>query len=539
MTTTTTQTQINRQAHAKAQAMLEGIAVQPTGQVEYRSRGHVAVIGGPEALEVVTRLHGTHQTTIVLLQGAEEPSVAIISLAGRKLVLDGYLGNFHFSFGEAGKPNYETLDVDLVLDLSEAPLLSTPLLPPGYIRATLDEESLSRAQQQLSGMIGSFSKPRYFEYDAAICAHGRAGQVGCNRCIEACPAEAITALVESIEVNPYLCQGGGACASVCPSGAIRYSYPTASDMLDRIRNLLQVYRQHDGQAPILVFVAEADLEGLPLIPANMLTVVVEEVASIGLEVWLASLAYGAQRVLLFDDGHLVPRVRDGIETQLHTTAEILRGLGYREDAVAWTNGAGLNAACIESMPNLSPATFAGLNDKRRVAFMAMDHLFSHSPAPQDIISLSSGAAFGHLAVDSQACTLCMSCTSVCPTHAVFAGNDLPSLRFNESQCVQCGICAAACPEQAITLQPRLLADPELRQRHVTLHEEPALCCISCGKPFATQSVVNTMLAKLEGHWMFQNERAKRRLLMCEDCRVVDIVQDPDAMQQGYTAPRRQ
>jgi hypothetical protein len=39
--------------------------------------------------------------------------------------------------------------------------------------------------------------------------------------------------------------------------------------------------------------------------------------------------------------------------------------------------------------------------------------------------------------------------------------------------------------------------------------------------------------------MFQNERAKRRLMMCEDCRVADIVQDPDAMQQGFTAPHRQ
>jgi len=538
-TTTTTQTEINRQARAKAQAMLEGIAVKPTGQVEYRSRGHVAVIGGPEALEVVTRLHGTHKTTIVLLHGAEEPSVAIIPLADRRLVLDGYLGNFHLSFGEVGKPNYETLSVDLVLDLSETPILSVPLPPPGYVHATLDEDSLSQAQMQLSAMIGSFTKPRYFDYDASICAHGRAGQVGCNRCIEACPAEAITALVESIEVNPHLCQGGGVCASVCPSGAIRYVYPTASDMLDRIRNILQVYRQHDGQQPILAFVAEADMESLPPIPSNMLTMVVEEVASIGLEVWLASLSYGAQRVLLFDGGNIALRVRDGLETQLHTAAEVLRGLGYREDAVAWINGAGLSAACVDSVPNMPAATFAGLNDKRRVAFMAMDHLFSHSPAPQDIIPLSSGAAFGHLAVDSQACTLCMSCTSVCPTHAVFAGNDLPRLVFNEPQCVQCGICAAACPEQAITLQPRLLADPELRQRHVTLHEEPALCCVSCGKPFATQSVVNTMLAKLEGHWMFQNERAKRRLLMCEDCRVVDIVQDPDAMQQGYTAPHRQ
>jgi len=52
-------------------------------------------------------------------------------------------------------------------------------------------------------------------------------------------------------------------------------------------------------------------------------------------------------------------------------------------------------------------------------------------------------------------------------------------------------------------------------------------------------VITNMLTKLEGHWMFQNERAKRRLMMCDDCRVVDMVQDPDAMQQGFETHRRQ
>jgi ferredoxin len=225
--------------------------------------------------------------------------------------------------------------------------------------------------------------------------------------------------------------------------------------------------------------------------------------------------------------------------QLQTTAEILQGLGYAIDAVELVESDAVNNACTVKMPDIQAATYAGFNEKRRVAFMALDHLFSQSPAPQDILSLSAGAPFGTLQVDTQSCTLCLSCTSVCPTHAVYAGTEEPKLLFNEAQCVQCGICTSACPEQAITLQPRLLVDPELRQRHVTLHEEPALCCVSCGKPFATQSVVGNMLAKLEDHWMFQNERAKRRLMMCEDCRIVDIAQDPEAMQQGFMAPNRQ
>ena len=38
--------------------------------------------------------------------------------------------------------------------------------------------------------------------------------------------------------------------------------------------------------------------------------------------------------------------------------------------------------------------------------------------------------------------------------------------------------------------------------------------------------------KLKGHYMFQNERARRRLTLCEECRVIDIVQDEEAMNLG-------
>ena len=123
--------------------------------------------------------------------------------------------------------------------------------------------------------------------------------------------------------------------------------------------------------------------------------------------------------------------------------------------------------------------------------------------------------------------------------ALASGDESPQLVFIEANCVQCGLCCRTCPEDAIAATPRYLYDHQQRTARRVLHEAEPFLCISCGKPFATQSVVSNMLAKLEGHWMFQDERAKRRLMMCEDCRVVDIVQDPQAMEQGLTNPRRQ
>jgi len=138
--------------------------------------------------------------------------------------------------------------------------------------------------------------------------------------------------------------------------------------------------------------------------------------------------------------------------------------------------------------------------------------------------MPAGAPFGEIKVDKDACTLCMSCVSVCPAAAVQAGGDLPQLKFVEWNCVQCGLCETACPEDAISLNPRLIFDTEARQSTRILHEEQPFCCIVCGKPFATQSVLDRMVKKLEGHWMFQSEEAMRRLQMCDTCRVKDMFQ---------------
>jgi len=47
--------------------------------------------------------------------------------------------------------------------------------------------------------------------------------------------------------------------------------------------------------------------------------------------------------------------------------------------------------------------------------------------------------------------------------------------------------------------------------------------VLCAKPFGTEQMVFTMLGRLAGHSMFSTEEARRRLQMCADCRVVDMM----------------
>jgi ferredoxin len=529
------QTMINAQAREKAFEIVASLQVKSTDLIEYQSRGRVVVIGDEEAMEFAPRLRDHKLSPIVLLTGGSvEAGEVVVPVGGRKIVIQGYLGNFTIAVGEPGKPNFETLQTDLLLDLSKQPLLDMEIKPPGYYTAdTSDEINLLNTLNQLQEMKGTFEKPRYFDYDASICAHSRSGQAGCTRCIDACPTQAITSLAEAIEVNPYLCQGGGVCDTVCPTGAIRYVYPDAKDTMARIRQLLQHYHDEGGRAPVVAFISTDDYEQVGEWPDGMLPIVLEELASVGMDVWLSALAYGASAVILVDAGSVPDGVSSAIDEQLGFSKSLLQGMNYGSGLIQMVSVDDLDSLAMPSMSEIKVASYAGNKEKRRTLYSAIDHLIKYAGDLADEIPLPMNAPFGRIHVDGERCTMCMGCTAVCPTTAVQAGNDAPPrLLFIETICVQCGLCQSACPEQAIHLQPRLLTDLEQRRSKIILHEELPFNCISCGKPFATQSIINTILSKLTEHAMFQSERSKQRLKMCEDCRVVDAVQDADAMQAG-------
>ena len=134
------------------------------------------------------------------------------------------------------------------------------------------------------------------------------------------------------------------------------------------------------------------------------------------------------------------------------------------------------------------------------------------------IALPADAPYGAVLVDTEACTLCLSCVSLCPSGALGDNPDLPQLRFQEDACLQCGLCANICPEDAITYEPRLnLEDAALSQ--VVLNEEEPFACIECGTLFGSKSAIERITEKLAGHSMYQKADALRMIQMCDNCRV--------------------
>ena len=99
------------------------------------------------------------------------------------------------------------------------------------------------------------------------------------------------------------------------------------------------------------------------------------------------------------------------------------------------------------------------------------------------------------------------------------------LRFAEDACVQCGLCKATCPEKVISLVPQIDFRAATAAPHVLKEEEP-FHCIRCGKPFGIKSMIERVIAKLEGkHWMYQGSASRLDAIkMCEACRVAAVTE---------------
>ncbi len=77
--------------------------------------------------------------------------------------------------------------------------------------------------------------------------------------------------------------------------------------------------------------------------------------------------------------------------------------------------------------------------------------------------------------------------------------------------------------------PRLSLAAQAKEP-VVLNEAEPFNCVRCAKPFGTRQMVDNMLGRLAGHSMFAG--GMRRLQMCADCRVVDMMENKSEAQVG-------
>jgi ferredoxin len=440
---------------------------------------------------------------------------------------------------------------DIILDISGGPpLFPAADLRDGYLRADPgDPAAVLKAVLRARDLVGSFDKPRYVTFTADLCVHSRSHIVGCRRCLDLCPTNAIAPAGDHVAIDDKICAGCGQCGAACPTGAASYAVPPADALMRKLRTLLMVYRDAGGVLPILL-IHDGDHGGALIdalarhgdgLPANILPLAVNEVTQIGLELIAAAFAYGAAavRVML----RAKPR-HDlaGLYNMIALAEPILAGLGLSGERLA-TIETDDPFALGEALRAIGPgepvshsASFLPAGGKRDVLRFALRELHRVAPAPTDVIALPAGAPFGAVEINVEGCTLCLSCVSACPTGALSDDPDRPLLRFTEDACVQCGLCKATCPEKVISLTPRLAFGDVAVAARVLKQEEPVLC-IRCGKPFGVKSTIDRVVSKLEGkHWMYQNSPSRLYVIkMCADCRVAVVTEEGF---DHYGAPAR-
>ena len=542
-------------------ALAEGDSAAQHASVNYESFGCLLVIGASTRIAGILESLGPQLRPIVLLTDSKNVASlpqGLTCLQGQLLELSGYLGQFHVAI--QGKKNPLNLgllcpnnkpSIDLILDLSSPPYLTMEVPPLGYYAPGNDPEALKHALLELHTLVGTFSKPKFFRYDLAKCVHGRKGIQGCTRCIQACPTQAIASLQDRVQVDPHLCQGCATCAAVCPTGAIGDSQLQYTELLESLQIRIRSHTTNQRRRPVVLFHDSANHHTLIdtlryELPSHFITVALRELAVAGMETWLNTLACGAAGIVLLATKRLPAITRRALQVQLQAVIKLLDGLGYSHKRVrildvrdAMLGPDILHVDCPD--PVIDTASFHAFNDKRRIVVKALTHLWYQAEAPRSSITLDVGAPFGEICVDPNLCTLCMSCTTVCPTRALQRGGHQAEerLEFIEAYCVQCAICAEACPEKAIELVPRYHYDQKQREQYRVLHEEPAFPCISCGKPFSTKSTVERMTEILRDNPFFQGE-ALNKLKQCPDCRsrknIIDRLTPPARSSKNQIIP---
>ena len=542
-------------APAKMAALAAEAALElPIGKsVDVISEGTCLILGAEAALQAANDLCETLAVT-VLVTGDDIPTDRRFDcVSGSIKSAKGALGGFHVSFDDlrqvvaGGRGALAWSDplsgaaseCDIILDLrGDTPLFPAPEKREGYLRADpAHAPSVAKATLDASQLIGTFEKPLYVRLETSLCAHSRAEKPACSNCLNVCPTGAITSAGEHVAIDPMVCAGCGSCAAVCPSGAIAYDAPSVDTIFRRLSVLADIYRKAGGTAPRLLVHDEAHgREMISLaarfgrgLPADVIPLEVDALSGFGHAEMLAALATGFAHV----DVLMSPKTeREVLEAQA-TLARAIAG----ENAIHLLDLSDPDALSEtlygETVTPVTCEPILPMGTRRQVARLAAKAL-----APEaETLELPQGAPYGAILVDTDACTMCLSCTSLCPSGALGDNPDMPQVRFQEDACLQCGLCSNVCPENAITLQPQFnLTDSALTQ--VVLNEEEPFACVECGALFGVKSTVERIMEKLAGtHSMFATSDKARMIQMCEGCRIQAQYHSDDNPFQGGERPR--
>ena len=432
---------------------------------------------------------------------------------------------------------------DIIIDVTGAPPMFTGWEKrDGYFRVSPDDPvRLATVTAAAAEMIGAFEKPIYVDYDADLCAHSRNSLNGCSRCLDVCPAGAIISAGDTVEIDPAICGGCGYCGAVCPSGAAQTNLPAADTFGQQMASLVDHYLEAGGKTPRLLLADGGHGSSMidmiarfgPGLPADMLPMTMHSAGRVGHDLLVTAVAQGYEQVIILANPNK-PDETPQIARQIELARALMAGVGA-DDAARFVlideiDPDAVAARLRGARPggNFKPAPFSPLGSPRGITRLAMRGLAGTQKIEPTAIPLPEGAPYGRVEIDTDNCTICLSCVSACPAGALQDNPDAPQLLFREDACLQCGICVATCPEKVISLVPQFNLADSAMNAELVIEDEP-FHCTGCGKPFGSSRSIERVIDKLSGHSMFSGERQTDMLKMCEDCRVEAMFDKDDRL----------
>ena len=348
--------------------------------------------------------------------------------------------------------------------------------------------------------------------DAASCLHSRHKDSTCDRCIKACPVDALS-LDGIIVLDAESCVQCGLCLHVCPVGAFSGD-DGAADLLNAVSRLPQT------QLVELACAAHPQAEKGPkqssavlrtkgclaaLGPASFLSLFVLDVAHLVVRLDACALcplgkvqpeiersvALACQ--IVADDGNVTERVT--LISELHDewperkVTAVSHSTHSRREFFRSLTAVTEPPAIVKTLTAQIPTDEKQPPQERRRLLTALKLI-----SAQKTLDLSSALLealqFVEITADAN-CTACGNCERACPIAAlqliVVEDEKRFQLAFSTANCVDCGLCLAYCEPNALTRHTPTSLTKIIDETLDVIQQGDLQKCSRCGAGFAGNS----------------------------------------------------